>query len=157
MFHQAASASFTEISLDVDADRDGIVEKNNPNKVCISFFFYPCWKNDTVLVGNSLLSEQNFSRYSLGTTLYLVNWFMRVFLLLKKILPLFFSFSIRLCGNGVLMDMVLFCWSTVTRSLPTSSKWTVRKRRSVQAQVRKYTPQHPSSVHIIVSIQCNVV
>lgn len=23
----------TEISLDVDADRDGIVEKNNPNKV----------------------------------------------------------------------------------------------------------------------------
>lgn len=38
MFHQAASASFTEISLDVDADRDGIVEKNNPNKVCISVF-----------------------------------------------------------------------------------------------------------------------
>lgn len=23
----------TEISLDVDADRDGVVEKNNPNKV----------------------------------------------------------------------------------------------------------------------------
>lgn len=34
----SARVCLAEISLDVDADRDGVVEKNNPNKVsrCIT-------------------------------------------------------------------------------------------------------------------------
>ncbi len=40
--------SFAEISLDVDADRDGIVEKNNPNKVsfvCLLSCDHHYWGN----------------------------------------------------------------------------------------------------------------
>lgn len=35
MFSLTRLCSLIEISLDVDADRDGIVERNNPNKVYI--------------------------------------------------------------------------------------------------------------------------
>lgn len=36
-----------EISLDVDADRDGVVEKNNPNKVSSDVFLDGTAKPDT--------------------------------------------------------------------------------------------------------------
>lgn len=36
-----------EVSLDVDADRDGVVEKNNPNKVRSDVFLDGTAKPDT--------------------------------------------------------------------------------------------------------------